>query len=374
MVSGLSFSNETEMYPVLREYFDRKGYKTVSQVSFRMIKGWQIDVAAYNPKEKELIAVEAKTNLEDALEAISQAEMYQMACSKAYVAFPQVQWDSRANRDRRRDIEEVCKKRGIGILKVVGEGLDKPCVEIIKPTLALRIDLLEDILHDIKGSFEAFDGFDESDFSYFFDNQRWKKGIIRKKLQKLITELNRTISTRASFLRKHKIGMQDIGKHYAGLNIFRGDKPIDNPHYSIGIAATENKRGFFSVFIQIPTKKLVKSFLKKLREDRQEFLMVIQDLCDVYIELFSRTSKGGGRPRRGSNIYIKILDIKASVITLELLEEFITLIENTDYPAINFSKEYLVETKGYKIERDDVINFIFTAIDRLKPIYEFISE
>ncbi len=365
----MSFSNESEMYPILTEFFSSKGYRTVSQASFKMLKGWVIDVAAYNKKKKELIAVEAKLSLDHALAAISQAEMYQMACSKAYIAFPHNEWNYKTNEEKRRNVEEICKKRGIGILKVIGRELMDPCEEIVKPAISLRIDLTEDIIKDIRKSFESLTGFNEDDFTYFLDHQNWKKYVVRKKLEKLSEDIEKSIPNKAPFLEDHKIKTQKVGKNYAGLNIFKGTKQTNCSHFSIGIAAW-----FFSVFIQIPTTNLVDNFLVKLRNNRKKFHSLIKDF-EFNIELFSRTSRARhGRPMPGYTIYNKILDIKTSSITAQLLDQLIETIENTSYPAINFSKRYDVESSGYIINRHECLDFILYVFSALKPIYDFIPK
>ena len=368
----MSFSDEEEkekeMYPILMDYFNKRGYKTISEASFKMIKNWRIDVVAYNVKKKELIGVEAKLKLEKALEAISQAEIYQMVCSKVYVAFPQTEWELEENQDMRRDVEEICKKRGIGILKVIGKGLTHPCKEIVKPALALRIDLVERMLQEIKRSFKSFNGFDEDDFSYFLDREDWKKEIIRKKLNYLIKEIEKVIPEKAPFLVANKMGMQNIGKNYAGLNIFKGVKQTECTHFSIGISANS-----FSVYVQIPTKKLVNSFLEKLRRDKEKFLSIIKDLPNLNLKIYSRTSRAKHRrPMRGGTIYKKILDIRTSDIRQELLDDLTNLIGNIRYPAIDFSMDYPLKEKGYIIRKDDAFEFIFSTLNKLKTVYDFI--
>jgi len=365
----MSFLDESEMYPILMEYFDSRGYDTLSQASFKIIKNWHIDVVAYDDQKKELVAVEAKLNLEDALHAISQAEMYQMACSKVYVAFPQTEWELRTNRSMRRDVEEICKKRGIGILKVKGRGLTKPCEEVLRPALSVKIDLAESILKEIKTKkIESFEGFDRDDFSYFLDNSSWKKEKIRMKFVKLIEEIEKLKSVRAPFLKDHKIRMQTLGKGYAGLNIFKGTKHTKVTHYSIGIGAD-----FFSVFIQIPSNRLVRSFLKELRSNKEKFLSLISKISECDIELYSRTSRAKhGRPMPGGTIYNKVLDVKASEITPEFLDELIKLVDRTRYPAINFSMDYDLESSGYIIKKDAALNFIFDVLNHLRPLYGFI--
>ena len=365
----MSFIDESQMYPVLTEYFRSRGYRTLSQASFRFIKGWLIDVAAYNEKKRELVAVEAKLALDDALDAVSQAEMYQMACSKVYIAFPNLEWESRNSRDKRRDVEEICKKRGIGILKVIGKGLTRPCEEVLKPALSLRIDLVETILHDIKGNFDSFEGFDEDDFSCFLDHQYWKKDIVKKKLNKLVKEIEKSIPSRASFLSNHNVKQQTFGKDYAGLNIFKGSKQTKTKHYSIGIGAS-----FFSVFIQIPTSSLVKGFVSKLRSNVDDFLSIIKQLSDYDLQLYNRTSRAKhGRPMPGGTIYKKILTIRTDVISKEILHQLINLIEKTPYPAINFSKDFDVgPSEFYNITEKDVLDFIFDTANELSLIYKFI--
>lgn len=365
----MSFLDEPKMYPVLAEHFKSKGYRTLLQASFKFLKGWEIDVAAYNDTLKELIAVEAKLALDDALEAVSQAEMYQMACSKVYVAFPHYEWDSN-NRDKRRDVEEIRKKRGIGILKVIGKGLTRPCEEVLKPALSLRIDLVETILHDIKKNFDSFEGLSEDDFSYFLDHQDWKKKIVKKKLKRLAKEIEELIPSRASFLSSHKIKLQMISKDYAGLNIFKGSKQTDTTHYSIGIGAS-----FFSVFVQIPTSPLVKDFVSKLRSSPSDFLSIIGQLSDYDLELYNRTSRAKhGRPMPGGTIYKKKLTIRTDVISKEMLHQLINLIEKTPYPAINLSKDYDIgPLELHSIRKSDALNFIFDTINKLSPIYQFIS-
>jgi hypothetical protein len=270
----------------------------------------------------------------------------------------------------RRDVEEICKKRGIGILKVKGKGLTRPCEEVLRPAPSVKIDLLDSIIQEIRINIESFEGFDTDDFSYFLDNIDWKRERIRRKFTKLIETIDKLRLTKTSFLKDHKIRMQTLGKRYAGLNIFRGTKHTKVSHYSIGIGSD-----FFSIFIQIPSSKLVGNFLGKLRSNKQGFLSLIKQIHDCDIELYSRTSMAKHRrPMPGGTIYNKVLDIRASSITLQFLDDLIELIDRTHYPAVNFSIEYDLESSGYNVKKDDALSFIFNALNSLKPIYDFIPK
>lgn len=365
----MSFSDEKEMYPILEEYFASQGYKTLSQASFRMIKLWLIDVVAYDVGKKELIAVEAKLSLDDALDAISHAEIYQMACSKAFVAFPNVEWDSAGNKGKRRDVAEICKKRGIGILKVIGKNLTHPCEEVVKPALSVRIDLLERILHEIKSNFQSFNGLDEDDFTYFLDNQAWKRELVRKKLELLANEIKKEIPKRAPFLEGHEVKMQVMQKHYAGLNIFKARKQTEIRHYSVGLRSYG-----FSVFIQIPTSKLVAKFLSKAEHEADVFLSILGKSSNLELELYTRTSKAlHGRPIPGGTIYKRVLRIRIDAISPEILIALIELIKRTRYPAINFTKEYDIRLLGHRVKKEDAVKFIFDSLKELSPIYDFVG-
>lgn len=106
--------SEEILYPVVAEFLKRKGYDVKidspkgSGIKFDLLKGWTIDVVGIKPvgRRKEVVAVEVKNHVtpSSVLQALSQAQMYQNACTKVYIAFPITAWDKEENTDA---VEEV---------------------------------------------------------------------------------------------------------------------------------------------------------------------------------------------------------------------------------------------------------------------------
>ena len=118
--------DEEALYPVIAEHFERQGFKVLidsprgSGIRFDLLKGWTIDVVAMRPSDetKDLVAVEVKkkVNPMSVLQALSQAEIYQNACTKVYIAFPVGEWDKEENTDAVKEVIELCQSRGIDTL------------------------------------------------------------------------------------------------------------------------------------------------------------------------------------------------------------------------------------------------------------------
>ena len=89
-VEKLSFDSEEEMYSVIADFFKRQfpQYKpVVNKITFDLLKGWKIDVAAIcQEKNNHVVSVEAKNDVspKSILQGISQAEMYQKASNEAF--------------------------------------------------------------------------------------------------------------------------------------------------------------------------------------------------------------------------------------------------------------------------------------------------
>jgi len=140
---------EESLYPVVADYFKRQGYDVRvdspkgSGIRFDLLKGWTIDVVAMKPRgeRKDLVAVEVKNKVSpmSVLQALSQAEIYQNACTKVYIAFSVSEWDKEENTDAVKEVKELCQSRGIGILKIRSLGLRQPCIEELPPITSLRL-------------------------------------------------------------------------------------------------------------------------------------------------------------------------------------------------------------------------------------------
>lgn len=178
------FKKEDEMYPIIRSYFQDQGFKVVvdsprgSGIFFRSLKGWNIDIAGMKKAPVlEVVAVEVKKDLgkSSILDALSKAEMYRGVCNRTYIAFPNDVFNEADNKEAAKEIDELCKRRGIGLF-IVG----KKCEEIINAsTASLRIELFNDIVNQISAHTIAFEGFEKEDFLHYYDAYRrkyvWKK-------------------------------------------------------------------------------------------------------------------------------------------------------------------------------------------------------
>ena len=75
----------------------RIDYPKGTGIKFNLLKGWTIDVVGIKTEDgrKEVVAVEVKNRVSplSVMQALSQAEIYQKACTKVYIAFPASEWD-----------------------------------------------------------------------------------------------------------------------------------------------------------------------------------------------------------------------------------------------------------------------------------------
>lgn len=56
------------------------------------------------------------------------------------------------------------------------------------------------------------------------------------------------------------------------------------------------------------------------------------------------------------------------------MHELIELMEKIPYPAVNFTKDYDVGSSRYELMKDNVLDFIFETVNKLKILYSFIPE
>lgn len=94
---------ETELFPPLKEYFNKLGYKVYTEVP---CYGRCIDIVAVC--DKEIISIEMKLCLN--YKVFDQARSNKCMCNKSYIAIP--------TKPRNKHIKEWCQKLGIGILRV----------------------------------------------------------------------------------------------------------------------------------------------------------------------------------------------------------------------------------------------------------------
>lgn len=184
------FKKEEEMYPIISMYFQDQGFKVVVDsprghgIFFRSLKGWHIDIAGVRKDPMvEVVAVEVKNNLGESsvLDALSKVEMYRSVCNRAYVAFPKDVFNEANNKKVIEEIQELCKRRGIGLLLI-----GRKCDEIINAsTSSLRIELFNDIIEQISADASSFEGFEKEDFLKFYDNEKskyvWQKFHLLKR-------------------------------------------------------------------------------------------------------------------------------------------------------------------------------------------------
>nr|MDO8100082.1 hypothetical protein [Candidatus Njordarchaeota archaeon] len=131
--------DEKELYDLVKGLLEKEGFYPVKKEPSIVIKGYRPDVTGV--KGKEVRSVEVKLNFDErsVMSAISQAKVYQLGSTHAYVAFERHNWDSR------RDLQDFVKKQcedsrlGVYIVDVANSHVDT----LLKAKLSAHIDLDE---------------------------------------------------------------------------------------------------------------------------------------------------------------------------------------------------------------------------------------
>lgn len=106
---------ETDLLPMIVQYFTERGWKTSAEVK---IRGRSVDLLAV--KDNEIVAVEMKSSLGGIQRGIEYALHQKNAVNQSYLALPKQLASSK--------VRETCKNLGIGLL-----GIDDEVTELVRP-------------------------------------------------------------------------------------------------------------------------------------------------------------------------------------------------------------------------------------------------
>jgi len=104
---------EDQLYPILKDYLEGKGYYPVKITPSIRIRGYRPDVTGL--KGKEVLCVEAKPEFNEyrIMEAVTQAKIYMLGTTHVFVAFPSP--SEKKEKDLLKFLETICKDYDIGI-------------------------------------------------------------------------------------------------------------------------------------------------------------------------------------------------------------------------------------------------------------------
>jgi len=280
---------ELTLYPIVAEFLKRNDYTVRSDfprgagIKFDLLKGWIVDVVGIKneDKRKEVVAVEVKKwiNPSSVLQALSQAEIYQKACTKVYIAFPASEWEKEENRDAVKEVMELCKARGIGVLKIMSASFREPCVEILPPISSLRLDIYQGIIEQFNEKMDKFEGFTMEDFQRTLEDDPRYGRVVRKKLRMLIRDLFNALPSDL----KRKLKYRDVGK--SGFWAYLSEEPnkVQCAHFNLTIFGDE-----FRIGVIAEGKKPVAKLVKNIEHRRKEFLSVVKSIKGSTLGIWKR--------------------------------------------------------------------------------------
>jgi hypothetical protein len=130
---------EANLYPIIRNYLESNlGYYPVRIAPSISIRGYRPDVTGI--KGKRVVTVEAKLGFDEKsmMESVTQAKVYSIGSTHAYVAFPLSDWTD-GKEQLRKLCTELCRHEGIGIYLV--DTNDESLKEELDAELSRYIDL-----------------------------------------------------------------------------------------------------------------------------------------------------------------------------------------------------------------------------------------
>jgi len=285
--------SEYNLYPVVAEFLRRKGfavridYPKGTGIKFNLLKGWTVDVVGIKTEDgrKEVVAVEVKNRVSPAnvMQALSQAEIYQKACTKVYIAFPASEWDKEENTEAVKEVMELCQARGIGILKVRSLGLRQPCIEILSPITSLRLDIYKGIIEQFDKKINKFNGFNIEDFQRTLEDDSKYHRIVRKKLKFLVDDLFEMLPSRL----RRRLKYYDIGR--SGFWAYLSEEPnkVQCAHFNLTISGEDLRIGVIT-----EGKKPVAKLLKNIENRKREFLKILKSVRGSTLGIWKRIPTG----------------------------------------------------------------------------------
>lgn len=134
-------TTESAMYPVLREYLERRGYCAASEIRPARGSPREYDVVGVRLRERLAVTIEAKNGHFRA--ALAQAELRRLVSDRVFVSFP---WDyARFVRGRHAG---ALRDSGIGLLAVRGSRVRQLMPAMVSPNVdqTRREALIERVL------------------------------------------------------------------------------------------------------------------------------------------------------------------------------------------------------------------------------------
>ncbi len=133
--------SESAMYPVLRKYLERRGYRVASQIRPARGSPREYDVVGVRMRERRAVTIEAKNGHFQA--ALAQAALRRLVSDQVFVSFP---WDYARFVCRRH--EGVLRDTGIGLLAVRGSRVRQMMPATVSPDVdeSRRDALIERVL------------------------------------------------------------------------------------------------------------------------------------------------------------------------------------------------------------------------------------
>jgi hypothetical protein len=357
---------EASLYPVVAEYFKRQEYDVRidspkgSGIKFDLLKGWTIDVVAMKPTDegKNLVAVEVKNKVSpmSILQAISQAEIYQNACTKVYIAFPMSEWEKEENTDAVREVKELCQSRGIGILKIGSLGLRQPCIEELPPITSLRLDVYQGIVKQFAEKVGKFEGFGLDDFHWVLLEDPSYNKLVRKKLRMLLD----SVSERLPISFKRKLKYHNLGKSGFWGYLLEEKNQAQYTHFNFSIHSDE-----FTVGIVSETKRPITKIIQNISDDKEGFLKILKGIEGATFRLWKRTPTG--LPRQFD--WEIVISFQTDYANASIVDFVLGKLNSLKYTALRLYFSYWAGQED--VQSAKLIDEVANDIEILEPFYSF---
>jgi hypothetical protein len=143
---------EDELYDVVKEFLESKGYFPVKKEPLIRIRGYRPDITGLKGKEVRCVEVKPDFDERSSIEAITQARVYQFGSTHVYVAFPKDSWFNSQNEELRELTKKLCKENNLGIYLIDKDKKTLEEIQIANFSTLLNLEDYDSTIEQLEGT------------------------------------------------------------------------------------------------------------------------------------------------------------------------------------------------------------------------------